>query len=169
VVAALTPGTLEPGLAALAEARRHLGYHESPPGSNRTMFGRWFGLDGEPWCAIFVSYCFAVGAGVILGGGRSFTHGVASVPQLEAWLRETRCWRTRAPARGDIVLFDWDGGAPDHVGIVERVGGGRVGTIEGNTGVASNTDGGAVMRRSRPTKAVVGYGRLHRAAISATL
>ena len=82
-----------PGGRALAEALRHVGVKESPPGSNRTMFGRWYGVDGVPWCAIFVSYCFAVGAGVTLcrgwhGAGVS-PRGVAYVPTLEAWLRAT--------------------------------------------------------------------------------
>jgi hypothetical protein len=49
--------SVSPGRRALAEALRHVGVRESPPGSNRTMFGRWFGVDGVPWCAIFVSYC----------------------------------------------------------------------------------------------------------------
>src|SRR5262249_20647970 len=58
-----------PGLKALAEARRLVGVTEDPPGSNRTQFGRWFGADGEPWCAMFLSYCFKVGAGIALCGG----------------------------------------------------------------------------------------------------
>jgi hypothetical protein len=160
---------VDPGRAALAEARRHLGYHESPPGSNRTTFGRWFGLDGVPWCAIFVSYCFAVGAGVILGGGRSYIRGVASVPLLEDWLTETGQWHTAGPRPGDLVLFDWDGGAPDHVGLVERVEQGFLATIEGNTALENDTDGGSVMRRQRPPNGIVGYGRLRESAESATL
>lgn len=152
--------TRPPGLAALAEARRHIGYRESPPGSNRTTFGRWFGLDGVPWCAIFVSYCFEVGAGVVLGGGTSFTHGLASVPLLEKWLRDTGRWHEGAPAAGDLVLFDWDGGAPDHVGIVEHVQAARLATIEGNTAVGDDSDGGEVLRRSRLLHGVVGFGRV---------
>ena len=35
---------------ALAE----LGYRESPFGSNRTKYGQWYGLDGQPWCVMFV-------------------------------------------------------------------------------------------------------------------
>ena len=45
------------------------GRREDPPGSNRTPFGVWFGLDGVPWCNIFVSYCFAVGAGYTIAAG----------------------------------------------------------------------------------------------------
>ena len=64
------------GRRALAEALRHVGVRESPPGSNRTMFGRWFGVDGVPWCAIFVSYCFDVGAGrVLCRGWHGAVHG----------------------------------------------------------------------------------------------
>ena len=57
------------GRRALAEARRWIGTTEDPPGSNRTPFGVWFGLDGVPWCNIFVSYCFAVGAGYTIAAG----------------------------------------------------------------------------------------------------
>ena len=31
---------------------------ESTRGSNRTMFGEWFGVNSVAWCNIFVSYCF---------------------------------------------------------------------------------------------------------------
>lgn len=47
------------------------------------------------------------------------------------------------PAPGDIIMYDWqdDGkgdntGAPDHVGIVEKVAGGIITVIEGNKGKA---------------------------------
>src|SRR4029453_17847938 len=43
---------------ALAIAKQHIGYRESPPGTNGNMFGSWYGLNYEPWCAMFVSYCF---------------------------------------------------------------------------------------------------------------
>jgi len=41
--------------AVLNEAESHIGYVETP--NNRTKFGKWYGLDGKPWCAMFVSYC----------------------------------------------------------------------------------------------------------------
>jgi hypothetical protein len=155
------------GERALHEALRHLGVRESPADSNRTPFGRWLGVDGVPWCATFVSYCFAHGAGVMLcrgwHGAGVYPRGVTYVPTLEAWLRATGRWLgpKRAPEPGDIVVFNWDGGAPDHVGIVERrLGRGRIATVEGNTAVGNDSDGGAVMRRERPVTHVAGFGRL---------
>jgi len=89
--------------------------------------------------------------------------GVAYVPTLEAWLRGTR--RSLAegvsPAAGDLAVFDWDGGLPDHVGIVIAVGAaGRLDTVEGNTAVGDDSDGGEVMRRRRRLEQVSTFGRL---------
>jgi hypothetical protein len=146
-----------PGLKALAQARRFVGVAEQPPGSNRTPFGRWFGADGEPWCAMFLSYCFAVGAGIVLCGGVSAAgvneHGCAYVPTLEQWLRETQQW-VDTPRPGDIAVFNWDGGASDHAGIVERIlVDGGFATIEGNAG-------DEVARRRRARGDAVGFGRV---------
>jgi hypothetical protein len=155
-----------PGLKALAEARRHLGLKESPPGSNRTPFGRWFGADGEPWCAIFLSYCFKVGAGIVLCGGVDGPgcndKGCAYVPTIAAWLQSTSQWLEQAqPRPGDIAVFNWDGGDADHIGIVERgLGEGRFATIEGNTGIGDDTNGGEVLRRERLLDDVDGFGRV---------
>jgi CHAP domain len=155
------------GELALAEAVRHLGVHESPPGSNRTPFGRWFGVDGVPWCAIFMSYCFAHSSGVVLcrgwRGAGVYPLGVAYVPTLESWLRATGLWLGAKQQRrpGDLVIFDWDGGTPDHVGILERpLDRGRYATVEGNTGVGNDSDGGAVMRRDRSAAQIAGFGRV---------
>jgi hypothetical protein len=147
-----------PGLRALAQARRFVGVTEHPPGSNQTPFGRWFGADGEPWCAIFLSYCFKVGAGIVLCGGTGgigvTANGCAYVPTLEHWLRDTDQWLESAPAPGDIAIFNWDGGPADHAGIVERnLGDGHFSSIEGNSS-------GEVARRDHAVTAAVGFGRV---------
>ena len=146
-----------PGLKALAQARRFVGVAENPPGSNRTPFGRWFGADGEPWCAMFLSYCFKVGAGVVLCGGVAGAgvtpNGCAYVPTLERWLRETHQW-VAEPAAGDIAIFNWDGGPSDHAGLVERaLGESRFASIEGNAG-------NQVARRVHALADAVGFGRV---------
>src|SRR5436190_16166283 len=34
------------------------GTKESPANSNKTKYGQWYGLDGEKWCAIFISFVY---------------------------------------------------------------------------------------------------------------
>jgi hypothetical protein len=158
------PGSI--GARALAEAVKHIGTKESPPSSNRTAFGQWFGVDGVAWCNIFVSYCFAVGAGTTLcdgfKGAGVYAKGCTYVPTTEAWLRATGQWRGRVrPQPGDIAIYNWDGGVPDHIGIVERdLGDGTFLAIEGNTAAGNDSDGGAVMRRTRRLSQVDGFGRV---------
>jgi hypothetical protein len=155
------------GVKALAEAVRHVGLKEQPARSNRTPFGEWFGANGVPWCNIFVSYCFAVGAGYVIadrsrGAGVRSGRGCAYVPTTEAWLRATGMWMGRTePQPGDIAVFNWDAGFPDHIGIVENslTGGGFV-SIEGNTAIGNDSNGGEVMRRKRELTQVDGFGRV---------
>ena len=154
------------GRRALAEAAKWLGTREEPPGSNRTPFGAWFGLDGVPWCNIFVSYCFAVGARTIIAAGFDAAgctpRGCAYVPSTEAWLRSTGMWLGHRPPRpGDLAIYNWDGGAPDHIGIVESAGDdGSFTAIEGNTALGADSNGGEVMRRERSLDDIDGFGRV---------
>jgi len=158
------------GLAALAEAAKHIGVMEAPPESNRTPFGVWFGVDGVAWCNVFVSYCFAIGANYIIGsnypGGKGAGlypgKGCTYVPTTEAWLRVTGMWIGRAtPLPGDIAIYNWDGGEPDHIGIVSKwLGQGDFEAIEGNTAIGNDSNGGAVMRRTRNLTQVDGFGRV---------
>jgi putative peptidoglycan binding protein/CHAP domain-containing protein len=165
--AAQTHRTPSPtGLLALAEAIKHIGVTESPPDSNRTMFGVWFGVDGVPWCNIFVSYCFQIAAGYTIAGGFAgagvYPKGCAYVPTTEAWLRLTGMWLGRVtPLPGDIAIYNWDGGDPDHIGIVESyLGDGRFTAIEGNTSVTNKSNGGEVQRATRTLAQVDGFGRV---------
>jgi hypothetical protein len=158
-VSAIDSVAAAPGPRALVQARKFVGVREHPPGSNRTLFGRWFGADGEPWCAIFLSYCFKVGAGIVLCGGSGATgvtaNGCAYVPTLESWLRDTHQWLDAGrPRPGDIVVFNWDGGEADHAGIVEHdLGSGRFSSIEGNSD-------DQVARREHSAGDAAGFGRI---------
>ena len=156
------------GLAALAEAVKHVGVKEEPPDSNKTPFGVWFGVDGVAWCNTFVSYCFARGANYIIANGFTGGAGVypgkgcTYVPTTEAWLRATGMWLGRVPPLpGDIAIYNWDGGEPDHIGIVARyLGNGDFEAIEGNTAIGNDSNGGEVMRRVRNLLQVDGFGRV---------
>jgi hypothetical protein len=58
------------------------------------------------------------------------------------------------PLPGDLAVYNWDGGPPDHIGIVESADGSTFGAIEGNTD-------GVVARRERTLADVDGFGRVH--------
>ena len=137
----------------LAIARAELGTAESPAGSNRTKYGAWYGLDGQPWCMIFVQWCFAqAGASALL------PVKTASCGALTRAAQKAGQWVTGGYQPGDVVIYDFPGGAAtDHCGIVESVSGGSVTAIEGNTSEAgSQSNGGQVCRKTRALSLVVG-------------
>ena len=41
-------------------AEKEIGVVESPKDSNKTKYGKWFGLDGVAWCGMFVSWVYAI-------------------------------------------------------------------------------------------------------------
>lgn len=148
----------------LKVAIRQIGYCESPRNSNKTKYGKWFGVNGEPWCAIFLDWCFEKAK-----EGSLFPHNAsAAYSQNElvskcggSWVMKQNTSRaTRkaylAKARpGDIVSFDF--GRMDayrsHIGIVEKVSGSNIICIEGNTTPdgksGSQANGGMVCRKTR--------------------
>lgn len=118
-------------------------------------------------CNVFVSYCFQVGAGYTIckgfkGAGAYPGKGSTYVPTTEAWLQAAGFWVGRSePRPGDIAIFNWDGGVPDHIGIVEEyLGDGQFHAIEGNTSAGNDSNGGEVMRRLRTVAQVDGFGRV---------
>ena len=128
---------------AVKLARGKIGTVETPV--NVQEFGKWYGMNGVPWCAIFVSWCFAN------AGSKSFARRSrwAYVPYVlnDAHAARNGLTIARAPEAGDLVLFDWDSdGVCDHIGIVEKPS--PLVTIEGNTSPTDNSNGGQVMRRT---------------------
>lgn len=137
----------------LAIARAELGYTESPRGSNRTKYGVWFGMNGQPWCMMFVQWCFAqAGASNLLPDTTT-----ASCGTMMRAAQAAGCWVTGDYQPGDVVIYDFPGGADtDHTGIVEKNAGGGVMAIEGNTGSGNDANGGQVQRRIRSNKLIKG-------------
>jgi len=118
-----------------------LGVTESPAGSNRTKYGKWMGLDGQPWCMSFVQWCFHQ-------AGTPLPHKTGSCSALLNWYQKNRpdCV-VKDPQPGDIAIFTFG-----HTGIVERALPGSVMCIEGNTSPGqsgSQDNGGGVYRRQR--------------------
>lgn len=132
---------------ALNLARSKLGVVESPPSSNNTEFGIWYGFNRVPWCAIFVSWVLAHA-----GLGSQYRHASVAY-SLDAARKQGR--RTHVFRPGYVACRINSGGdwGPGHTGIVEAVhSDGTVTTIEGNTSgtsAGSQRDGGGVWRRRR--------------------
>ena len=137
----------------LSIARGELGNTESPAGSNRTKYGKWFGLDGYAWCMMFVMWCFSQAGALGLLPKRT-----ASCGDLMRSAKAAGCWVTEDYRPGDVVIYDFPGGAAtDHTGIIESVTSDRVVAIEGNTSQAgSQSNGGQVCRKSRKYNVIVG-------------
>jgi len=139
--------------SVLTIAASQIGTKESPAGSNKQKYGVWYPMNGSPWCAIFVSWCFAqAGYEKLLPSGKRFAScavGVNGAKSVKRWHAGTSGIQP-----GDVVFFDWQpNGAADHVGIVESVIKGGIVTIEGNTGV-----GEGVYRCTRKAS-IMGYFR----------
>ena len=137
--------------AVIAVAREELGYTESPKDSNMTKYGSDYGMNGQPWCVMFLWWCFrqAGESGAFFGGGKT-----ASCSILLQWYKAMGQVVPVSEAQpGDIVLLNFNGaGTPDHCGLVERKGGVCLYTIEGNTtpGLEGSQDnGGSVAQKMR--------------------
>lgn len=134
-----------------------VGQTEKPKNSNKTKYGKWFGFDGVAWCGIFVSWCYAQ-AGVPLGN-IGFLKGFAGCQTAVSHFKKTGEITTN-PQVGDIVFFDWNGDSRyDHVGIFNGWKKGEKGktfyTVEGNTSLTNQSNGGEVMSRTRSVLNVV--------------
>ncbi|MFI7124771.1 CHAP domain-containing protein [Nonomuraea sp. NPDC050153] len=134
--------------------QRQLGYADN---GSSTKFGEWYGSTVEfdadyssaPWCDMYLSWAaHKLGYQAWIG---QFAWTVAHAK----WFKEQHAWG-KVPTPGALVFFDWSGSGKiddiDHVGVVTKVQGATIFTIEGNTG------GGVVKRKERKTSSVVGYG-----------
>lgn len=143
----------------LACSQREIGTAESPAGSNRVKYntayyGREVSGDAYPWCCVFLWWVFReVGASALFyGGGRT-----ASCGALADFARRNGRFISSGYRAGDLVFLRFGGRAIQHIGIVERVRtDGSLVTIEGNTGIGNDANGGQVQRRVRPLRYAAG-------------
>lgn len=137
-------------------ARSQIGTKESPAKSdnvkyNTAYYGREVSDGKHPWCAVFVWWVFreAGAPELYYGGGET-----AYCPTLMSFHKKQKVTDYRP---GDIVFFNFSGrSSAGHVGICESWDGTYITTIDGNTGSASEDNGGAVLRRRRHKKFIVG-------------
>ena len=139
-------------------ASRELGYTEAPPNSNRTKYGAAYGLDGYPWCVIFLWWVFMM-AGLqelFFGGGKT-----ASCGALMRYYQAQGRWYRSGWQPGDIVILNFSGTTDtEHCGLVtETHPDGSITTVEGNTtpGLEGSQDnGGSVARKRRYPRNILG-------------
>ena len=90
----------------------------------------------DAWCATFVSaVAIKLGYTDIMPTECGCGEMLNLYKAMGAWYEDD----SRTPNPGDVIFYDWQDsgngdnkGAPDHVGIVEKVSGGKVTIIEGN-------------------------------------
>ena len=164
-----TKGSLE---AIIEIAKKEVGTIEGPK-DNETKYGKWTGMNFQPWCQSFVSWC-------------AFTSGLdpkkypksASTVAASDWFKKNNRWadaRNDDPSPGDWIYFDFpeDGvNRISHVGIcIKNNGNGTIQVIEGNTSGTSKGDqrnGGMCVEKTRAyvkdnklklINGIVGWGR----------
>lgn len=139
-------------------ASADLRYTEVPPGSNKTKYGEWYGINGVPWCVQAMAYWFnkAREFKAFMGGDKT-----ASCSQLLAWHKAHGNVVDKKDIQvGDLPILNFSGTSEtQHIGIVTDVYKyGWFQTIEGNTSPGaegSQENGGCVALKTRSVNQVV--------------
>lgn len=141
-----------------------LGIKETPANSNNVIYnteyyGREVNGSVYPWCCAFIWWLFKHTNSLNLFNGGNKT---ASCTTLMNYYKRIGKWSLIKGNPGDLVFFNFDKVADaDHIGILEYIdSNGIAHTIEGNTGVENDANGGMVMRRERKSNLILGYAHI---------
>jgi hypothetical protein len=143
---------------AAGEEAKHV--REVPKNSNRgpevSEYLRRAGSEpGNAWCCAFVYWCFDEAAKKM---GRSnpmvktagcLDHWNHAVAQGAQRIRKQDAVQNPALIKSGMILIIDHGGGLGHTGLVERVEGALLTTIEGNTDASRSREGGGVYRLNR--------------------
>lgn len=138
----------------LTWAASQIGTKENPPNSNHIWYWDYYkehtgkNFQGGAWCAAFCATGLSKGD---VWPMKKDEGRFRYCPSIVNWAKEHKVWHGREakPKPGWLVIFA-NKSTACHVGFVEkRNGTSSVQTIEGNTSLTSNDNGGAVMRRTR--------------------
>ena len=151
-------------LASLQMALLNDGVCEKPKGSNSgpevNIFLKAVGLGpGSPWCMAFVYWCVnKAAADLDVKNPLQKTGGV-----MLQW-NTTKCRkltnRDKGIQPGHIFIMQFGNGT-GHTGFVEKIKGGLVYTIEGNTNDDGSREGYEVARRQRTLSSIKGFIQLN--------
>ena len=143
-------------------AKSQLNYRET--GNNDTIYGKWFGLNNQPWCAMFVSWCYDQ-AGLVSKVAAQNKKGFASCDAGLKWFtKKNKIVPVGQAQPGDLVFFQFDKDAQaDHVGIcASNDGKGFLMVYEGNTSAdskGSQSNGDGVFLKKRSYSLIMGVAR----------
>jgi len=143
---------------AAAEEAKHV--REDPKNSNRgPEVDRYVASSGAPmgssWCCAFVYWCFEQAAEAT---GRAnpmprtagcLTHWQQAVHQRVKCIPAQQAIENPALVEAGMVFIMDHGSGMGHTGFVEKVSGGVLTTIEGNTDASKTREGGGVYRLTR--------------------
>lgn len=143
----------------MTKAISYLNTKESPANSNNVIFNtHYYGKavtgSAYPWCCTYVWDIFRLaGASDLFYGGKK----TAYCPTVETWGKSNKLTVDKSKGKyADIVLFDFTGrGISGHIGfIVQKNSDGTYKTLEGNTAVGNDSNGGCVMYRTRSRSSI---------------
>ena len=142
------------GLDIVNIAQKQVGFVEGP--NNDNIYGTWYGINNQPYCAMFVSWCFAQANATHLVAAQT-PKGFSYCPDGLAWFQKNKQVIGKYDGLpGDIVFYSFSGnGQPDHVEIIVGASKDGITTIGGNTSpdhavTASQANGNGVYLRHRP-------------------
>ena len=105
----------------------------------------------QPWCCVFVNWCFLTAFGYDIGSKLTYG-GTAACSNSAQLFKSAVAWRN-TPEVGDQAFF-LSGGGINHTGIVAEVNGSSFTTIEGNY-----SDKVSSVRHNTGASDVAGFGR----------
>lgn len=132
------------GHKALNVALTQIGVKENPFGSNRQPYGLWYGFNGVPWCAIFVSWC--------MNEVHHSEWRYASVREAVDDARYNRRGATlvTTPQVGDLMSYTTAEGPDEHIAFfASGIDSKTFNDIGGNTGPIDMSNGGEVLKQVR--------------------
>ena len=124
--------TMGSNLCIVNVAHGEKGYTET--GINITKYGKWYGADGQAWCAMFVSWC-ANQANI----SESIVPKYAWVPSMRDFFANKGTFYlsksqggTAIPRVGDLFFENGTSASPGHVGIIVAVDSNYIYVVDGN-------------------------------------
>lgn len=141
-------------------AKGEVGYHEGYSNGHWNNIEKYAaqvpGLEwanGQPWCAVFVSWL------ALQGAVAELYPRTASCDTAGSWFKAKGQWSDTPLGPGDQVFYGTPGDL-NHTGVLVSFDALDITTIEGNTNADGSREGDGVYLKARPRRGVniIGYG-----------